>query len=551
MKPTIRHLCGCRDPETKRIYPRGACPKLSQRGHGFWEWRVRVPKELVVLRGKPEEKGREASKKAAEGAAEKAIAEIRAGQQHTAGLTVGTYLTEQWLPGKRSLRPSAWNRYEQFCRLYLVPYLGEIPLAGLRVDHIDRMFRKIEETNHTRRNPVGPATLGDIRDCLRAALNHAMRQRLIAFSPAAAVEVPEHETPEVEPWEAEEVAVFLEEAAGERLAVLYRLAALHGLRRGELCGARWPDLDDLTAVLRIRQQITDSGGKLGVWPPKTKSSKGKVDIDAGTLTALAEWHEVQETERAAVGRAWGNGTLPDQHGNPVHLTDLIFTRPDGQHLDPQWVTRRMQQIARRAGLLGTVRKPAVAGDTEVYIGTAYGEPSGSWLLYVDREPVAEVEIVASRRPHGAGWWLTLAVPLSVDLAVGAELGRGLLSRRRLHDLRHSSASIQLAEGFDIALVSKRLRHSSPSITGKIYAHLLRSVGQAAAASVASAVDRGTPRAHPVPIGRSGSAAPIAGNGENDCGTATSKAVPHVVKRRRTRDSNPRGVAPNTLSKRAP
>ncbi|MDT3445159.1 tyrosine-type recombinase/integrase [Pseudofrankia sp. BMG5.37] len=64
-------------------------------------------------------------------------------------------------------------------------------------------------------------------------------------------------------------------------------------------------------------------------------------------------------------------------------------------------------------------------------------------------------------------------------------------RRRNHDLRHSSASIQLDQGIDITLVSKRLGHSSTTITGTLYAHLLRSTGQRAAETVANAIPRRT------------------------------------------------------------
>jgi integrase len=453
----------------------------------------------VALVGKTELRGRKTSKTAAEKAAEKAITDARAGQQAIGGLTVGTYLTEQWLPGKRKLRPSTRARYEQFVRLYLVPYLGELPLVALQGHHIDTMFRRIEETNDTRRNPVGPATLADIRDCLRAALNHALRQRMVQYNAAVGIEVPEHDAPEVEPWEAEEVGTFLDEASTERLAVMWELIALHGLRRGEACGARWTDLDDLAGVLHVRQQITDSGGQPGVWPPKTRSGKGKVDIDAATLGGLLAHRLQQDSEREELGDVWDNGVLPDQHGNPVQLRDLMFTRPGGLYLDPQWVTRRMGLIARRAGLLATIRKDAKAGARTVYVGKLYAEPAGAWTLYVDRESTGQVTVTGIDRRSGSAAWLTLAEPLPGDVAAGAELGRGLLSRRRLHDLRHASASIQLDEGVDLALVSKRLRHSSPAITSKLYVHLLRSTGQRAAETVARAVPRRTPRAHRVPI----------------------------------------------------
>lgn len=498
MKAKTEKRCGCRDPRTGRQYARGACPDLAGRTHGTWSYRFRVPKELVPLVGKSELSGTGyPTKVAAERAADDAIASVRAGQQHVGGLTVGKYLTEQWLPGKRKLRPSTRARYEQFIRLYLVPYLGDLPLTGLRADHIDTMFRRIEATNGTRRNPVGPATLGDIRDCLRAALNHAMRQRMVAFNAAVGVELPEHTTPEVDPWEAEEAGVFLDEASNDRLFALFELAALHGLRRGELCGATWDGLDDMAGTLTIRQQITDAANTLGVWAPKTKSGRRKVDIDPTTLGSLLAWRLTQDAEREDVGPVWDNGTLPNERGELVKLSGLIFTRPNGQHLDPQYVTRRMQQIARRAGLLATIRRDVTAGATVVYVGKLYRDAVGAWTLYVDREPVADVEVTAVQRIHGSAAWLTLSKPLPVDLADGAELGRGLLSRRRLHDLRHGSASIQLAAGVDLTLVSKRLGHSSTAITSSLYVHLLRSSGQAAAQTVANAIPRSARRGHDV------------------------------------------------------
>jgi hypothetical protein len=117
---------------------------------------------------------------------------------------------------------------------------------------------------------------------------------------------------------------------------------------------------------------------------------------------------------------------------------------------------------------------------------------GDWVIYRDREPVGQVRVVGSR-VFGSRRDLTLAVPVAQDLAVSDELSRGLRSRRRLHDLWHGSASIMLAEGADIAIVSKRLRHSGIAITVKNYAHLLRSTGHSAAATIAAAIPHTAPR----------------------------------------------------------
>ncbi len=92
--------------------------------------------------------------------------------------------------------------------------------------------------------------------------------------------------------------------------------------------------------------------------------------------------------------------------------------------------------------------------------------------------------------------LHLAEPLPFDLECGDELGEKPLSRQWLHGLRHRNASIRFAEGVDITLVSKRLGHSSPAITGRLYAHLLRPADQAVAEKVANAVPRRVVRRHP-------------------------------------------------------
>src|SRR5262249_33443557 len=141
----------------------------------------------------------------------------------------------------------------------------------------------------------------------------------------------DHGQPELEPWEADEVGMFLDEASSDRHAAMWELIALHGLRRGEACGCDWPGLDDEASVLTITQQITGDAGNLGVWPPKTKSGKRKIDLDGMTLGSLLVNKIQQDAERELVGPGWDNGTLPDEHGRPVKLTGLMFTRPDGRY----------------------------------------------------------------------------------------------------------------------------------------------------------------------------------------------------------------------------
>jgi hypothetical protein len=176
----------------------------------------------------------------------------------------------------------------------------------------------------------------------------------------------------------------------------------------------------------------------------------------------------------------------------------MFTKPDGGHLAPEYITSHMQVIAKRVGLCCAVVRDTEPGATTLVVGHRHADPVGTWTVYVDRQPVGQVTVTGCQKRRGSGATLTLAEPLAAGLPSGAELGRDLLSRRRLHDMRQGSASISLAEGVDLTLVSKRLGHSSPHVTAKLYAHLLRSTGQAVAEKVEAAVPRRKRSAQPPP-----------------------------------------------------
>ncbi|MDT3445154.1 site-specific integrase [Pseudofrankia sp. BMG5.37] len=425
--------CGCRDAETgKQLGKR--CPKLKGRKpHGKWSWRLRVPDELVPLVGKTQLRGSGfESADAAKKDAETQLSNVRAGRKHLGSLTTGDYL-DQWLAGKRRLRPTTRRSYETHIRIYLRPLLGSVPLAGLDKTHIDAAYRRIEANGAGKTRPAGPATIARIHATLRAALNDAVKNRRLDFNPAAGVELPEHQPPDLEPWEARDIGRFLDQAAKDRLGPMYELMALAGLRRGEACGATWDGLDETTGVLVIRQQIVEYGGTFAVWPPKTRSGRRKVDLDATLLGSLALHRLAQDAGRQLIGDAWVNGVLPDQHGKPVTLSGLIFTKPEGGHLDPQYVSNHMQIIARNVGLCATVSADAPAGSLTVDVGRRHTAPERTWTVYRDREPIGQVTVTRCARRRGSGATLTLSTRLGLDLRKGDELGEDLLSRRRLHD----------------------------------------------------------------------------------------------------------------------
>jgi integrase len=423
MRGGIYRRCGCRDPLTGRKLD-AHCPQLANRRHGAWYFVTEMPMGVAGKR-RQLKRGGFATKAAAEAALDDVRRRLGTGFEIDDKETVGQWL-ESWFEGKRMLRATTARNYRGHITTYLLPHLGDIPLEKLRASHISLMYRDIEASNVSRRQPVGPTTMRRIHATLRAALNAAVRQQRLTINPAVHVELLPPTRPRVRPWEPAELGTFLDFAAADRLGALYELIAMTGLRRGEAIGLTWDDIDVEGGHLTVRRQLLQLGHEVRVGQPKTKSGEDRVvELPANTTGVLLAHRLRQDADREAWGAAWQSAPqLLGEQLRPICLERLAFTREDGSPLHPEFVTRHFQLLAAKAGL----------------------------------------------------------------------------RRIRLHDLRHGAASLRLAAGVPIEVVSKILGHSSIALTADTYSHLLKGVARQAAEAASALVPRAelNARDHHVP-----------------------------------------------------
>ena len=191
--------------------------------------------------------------------------------------------------------------------------------------------------------------------------------------------------------DAQQVAEFLGGIVDDDLYPLFMLLALCGLRRGEVVGLRWSDVDLEHGTLHIRQQLVAVGSDVVVGEPKSKGGHRRIGLDAATVDLLQCHRATQQQQQATAGERWME-------------MGLVFTDANGAALDPASVSRRFDRLVTRSGL----------------------------------------------------------------------------PRIRLHDLRHTSASLGLASGETLLEVSRRLGHSSIAVTADIYSEISPEVARASA-----------------------------------------------------------------------
>lgn len=246
--------------------------------------------------------------------------------------TVEAWLME-WLRDVKAhdgTRPSTLVRYRLAVSKHLVPGLGRVKLDRLTPRDVQRFLTGL-------RGKLAPASIIKVHAVLRVALADAERMDLVPRNVAKAAKPPALGRIERRALTLEEAKTLLTALTGDRLESLFVLALATGLRRAELLGLRWSDVDLPGKALFVRQtlQRTDSG--LEFVPPKTHRSARPLPLSDLAVRALESQRLRQAKERLAAGEAWQD-------------LGLVFANTIGTAMEPRNVNRRFEQLRAAAGL---------------------------------------------------------------------------------------------------------------------------------------------------------------------------------------------------------
>ncbi len=277
-------------------------------------------------------------------AAERALTEIRSrldtGNYIPVSKTPLASFLREWLEAVRvKVRPSTWASYRLNVERYVIPRLGSVPLQILTPAGLNAFYADLLTGGRTtREGGLAPRSVQYCAMILKRALGEAVRWSLIPRNPADLADPPRPAAAsEMRTWSAGELRAFLEYVREDRYYAAWRLAATTGLRRGEVLGLRWRDVDLEAGRLAITQTLLAVADKLSFSAPKTTKSRRSVALDPTTLAVLRD-HRVAHVEERL---RWG----------PVYQdADLVFCAEDGSPLHPDRFSKAFAKHAAAAGL---------------------------------------------------------------------------------------------------------------------------------------------------------------------------------------------------------
>ncbi len=287
-------------------------------------------------------------------------------------------------------------RYAWFVDRYIILAIGDIPLRRVRVDHLDALYAELEASGGRNGTGLAPKTVLEVHMIIRAALDAAGQRQLVErnVATAAHVRLSRASGRSAQAWTAPELATFLTAARAQRLYSALHVAAHTGMRRGEIVGLKWSDLDVTNKRLSVQRTLQCVAGRPVEFGVKTRTSRRCIDLDTGTIGELRRWRQRNQEE-----------------GLPAGDADWMFRSTAGRSLNPE----------------------------------------------------------------------------SLSQLFGRVVGRTAVPRIRFHDVRHTHASLLIAAGVPVKVVSERLGHAHPGFTMNTYQHLMPGMSAAAADQFAALV----------------------------------------------------------------
>lgn len=240
---------------------------------------------------------------------------------------------------KHSVGGKTFERYGEIVERHLIPALGKHPLAKLHATHIQAYYSKARISGRLNgKGGLSEKTLAQYHRILRESLQDALRLQLINKNPADSVIAPKPKHREMNTLNTEQIAQLLEIVKEKNQCIPILLALHTGMRRGEVFGLRWKDVDLDKGTLSVRQsaEVTRSGG-IQFKKPKTQKSRRMISLMPSTVEELRKLKTRQKEERISAGPAYKDSSL-------------VCRKEDGSPMNPDVFSKSFAMMIKKTDL---------------------------------------------------------------------------------------------------------------------------------------------------------------------------------------------------------
>jgi integrase len=253
--------------------------------------------------------------------------------------TLSEWTIDHWLPVMATrIKPSTLHSYRRNLEIHVLPTLGDRKLQQITPVMLNTLYATLASPTLDR-DALSPKTVRYIHTTVHKALADAVDADLLHRNPADRAKPPRANagtSSGVASWDADELGAFLKAVAELRLGAIWRLAAMTGMRRGEVLGLRWSDVDLDAGRISIRHALVAVGYEIVESTPKSHNAR-VVDLDAETVAVLRRHRRLQATERSE----WGSDY--EDH-------DLVVAKENGEPIHPHTFSQSFERIIAKTGL---------------------------------------------------------------------------------------------------------------------------------------------------------------------------------------------------------
>ena len=334
---------------------------------------------------------------------------------------------------KRGFKATTFESYESHSRLHIKPAIGYIKLSQLTTTHLQRLYNdKLDGgRSDSKKGGLSAKSVKEIHGVIYGALEQAKKEGMITINPADAVVLPKLEKPKIMFFDSEQVAIFLTAARETHYFMAYYLELATGLRRGELLGLRWKDVDMENRTVSVNQGLVRTKQGLVFQIPKTNKAIRTISIPPGVATELKNHKKLQAEKKLQAGEAWHKEII--FLTNEPELNDLVFTNEIGQPIDPRALTRHFERLIDKINM--------------------------------------DIEMTGKKK----NW-------------KQEDVEAKKLTKISFHGLRHTYATLCLQQGVDMKTTQENLGHFDPGFTLSVYSGVTDKMKQNATDKIGNLLD---------------------------------------------------------------